>query len=106
MGSENTELKTFEVRAKHEVYVTYAVVAEGYDDAVRRLCGIHLFAEYGESMFGPDDYVLAANDIRVLDTESYPDPSPAGRQQISREWEVDEVARDDEVYEGPVAARP
>jgi|1_EtaG_2_1085319.scaffolds.fasta_scaffold41947_2 hypothetical protein len=95
MASEKKEeLKTFEVKASHTIYLTYAVKAESHEDAVRRLCGIELGQSApGEGhLFGPDSYVMEKNGIEVVwQSEIDADPSPTGMQHIRRDWEVDEV---------------
>ena len=80
----------YTIQARHEVEVTYRVEADGPDEAIRTLCDKELFTEFCGSppTFGPDEGVMEANGIELVEVDCYSDPSPTGRQRVEREWEI------------------
>jgi len=94
--SEQQEMKTYEVKARHEVEITYRVAARDHDDAVTRLCDIGLFDEHGNNLFGPCEHTMDRHGIELVDTECFTDPSPTGRAWTRRDWVVEEIEDEDE----------
>ena len=96
--------KVYEVKARHEVDVTYRVRADDPDSAVRMLSHIGLFGEHGDKLFGPCDSVMERHGIEIVDADCYEDPGPTGRARhpvtgvnhpVVREWEVTEEEGDE-----------
>ena len=87
--------KVYEVKARHEVDVTYRVRATDHDSAVGALCDIGLFGEHGDKLFGPCDSVMERHGIEIVDADCYEDPGPTGRARQVREWEVTEEEDDE-----------
>jgi hypothetical protein len=94
--SEQQEMKTYEVKARHEVDITYRVKAAGWDDAVKRLCNIELFDDQGNNLFGPCERTMERHGIDVVDTDCYGDPGPTGTGRYRRDWVVEEIEDEDE----------
>ena len=81
----------FEIDVIHKVSASYRVEAESHDAAIRALCDIGLFSEYASGTFGPCEYVMEQHGIELVCAWAHGDPSPAGTQRVSRDWDVHEV---------------
>ena len=90
--------RTFEIKCRHEVEVTYRVTAENSDGALEALCNKELFVEYcGEpATYGPCERAMGENGIEIVDTDCYSDPSPTGREFVHRHWEIEELDEEDQ----------
>jgi hypothetical protein len=83
----------YKIQAQHTVYLTYVVEAKGFKEALDKLCGREIFTTWSNGeLFGP--CVAYTDDIEVDWEEGFhydSDPSPTGRQHVSRDWEWDVV---------------
>jgi len=94
----SNEVKRFRIKAKHYVWVTYEVEGEGFDKALEHLldsCEHGVFTEFGESLVGPNSYVMDANNIKHIahefDYEHIPHPTMS-----ASDWDWFEVDDEDE----------
>ena len=82
--------RIFVIKALHQVEVTYRVPATNFDEALEKICGKEIWAEYGwgdNKTFGVDEHVLDGIGATVEVEWGYGDPAPTGRKHSRRDWE-------------------
>lgn len=90
--SSKEDKTLYQIEVSYQVNATYRLKARSGDEALENIRGNSLFVEDGCGNFAIDTDMCERQGIQVQDVWHYSGPSPTGKQKVSREWDVCELA--------------